>query len=162
MLEERKLKSLQTRSKLPAYFKFNDGGRKAAGYKGTAAGDCVVRAIAIASGKDYQEVYDAINEGCRTQRKTKRMHRETSARVGVYVKRKWYKDDLQSLGFRWVPTMHIGSGCQVHLRADELPSGRLVVHVSKHSTAVIDGVIHDTHDPSRAGTRCVYGYWIRG
>ena len=37
--------------------------------------------------------------------------------------------------------------------------GKLVVNVSKHSTAVIDGVIHDNHDPSRAGTRCVYGYF---
>jgi len=24
---------------------------------------------------------------------------------------------------------------------------------------VIDGVIFDTHDPSRRGTRCVYGIW---
>jgi hypothetical protein len=46
--------------------------------------------------------------------------------------------------------MQIGSGCTVHLRADELPSGRLVVSVSKHLTAVIDGVIHDAHDPSPA------------
>jgi hypothetical protein len=51
--------------------------------------------------------------------------------------------------------MQIGSGCTVHL----LPSGKLVVSVSKHLTAVIDGVIHDTHDCSRAETRCVYGYW---
>jgi hypothetical protein len=58
--------------------------------------------------------------------------------------------------------MQIGSGCTVHLSADELPSGRLVVSVSKHLTAVIDGVIHDTHDPSRRGTRCVYGYWQPG
>src|ERR1700730_2873392 len=47
----------------------------------------------------------------------------------------------------------------VGLRAKELPPGRLVVSVSKHLTAVIDGVIHDTHDPSRHGKRCVYGYW---
>jgi hypothetical protein len=63
------------------------------------------------------------------------------------------------LGWVWTPTMQIGSGCTVHLRADELPPGRLVVSVSKHLTAVIDGVIHDTHDCSRRGTRCVYGYW---
>jgi len=25
--------------------------------------------------------------------------------------------------------------------------------------AVIDGVINDTYDCSREGTRCVYGYW---
>jgi hypothetical protein len=41
-------------------FVYNDGGRAAAGYKGRA-GDCVVRAIAIATQKPYQEVYDAIN-----------------------------------------------------------------------------------------------------
>jgi hypothetical protein len=40
--------------------------------------------------------------------------------------------------------MQIGSGCTVHLRADELPSGRLVGSFSKHLTVVIDGVIPDT------------------
>jgi hypothetical protein len=55
--------------------------------------------------------------------------------------------------------MRIGSGCTVHLRADELPPGRLIVNVSRHTVAVIDGVIHDTYDPSRDGTRCVYGYF---
>jgi hypothetical protein len=67
---------------------------------------------------------------------------------------------MADLGWRWVPTMEVGSGCQVHLRADQLPPGRLVVSVSKHLVAVIDGVVHDT-DPEvdRDGTRCVYGYW---
>jgi hypothetical protein len=58
--------------------------------------------------------------------------------------------------------MRIGQGCTTHLRRSELPTtGRLIVSVSKHITAVIDGVIHDTHDPSRRGTRCVYGYWVK-
>lgn len=55
--------------------------------------------------------------------------------------------------------MFVGQGCNVHLRADELSPGRLIVSVSKHITIVIDGVIHDTYDPSRDGTRCVYGYF---
>ena len=55
--------------------------------------------------------------------------------------------------------MRIGSGCKVHLRADELPAGRLIVNLSRHSAAVIEGVLHDTYDSSRNGTRCVYGYW---
>lgn len=38
-------------------FTFNDGGRKEAGFKGET-GDCVTRAIAIATEKPYQEVYD--------------------------------------------------------------------------------------------------------
>ena len=54
--------------------------------------------------------------------------------------------------------MAIGSACKVHLRANELPAGRLVFSVSKHMVAVIDGVIHDTSDPSTDGTRYVYGY----
>ncbi|MDM3928731.1 hypothetical protein QRB35_22225 [Mycobacterium intracellulare subsp. chimaera] len=66
---------------------------------------------------------------------------------------------MADLGWLWVPTMHIGSGCRVHLRADQLPSGRLVVSVSRHTVAVLDGIIHDTHDPTRDGTRCVYGYY---
>jgi hypothetical protein len=59
---------------------------------------------------------------------------------------------LESLGWTWTPTMAIGSGCKVDLRDGELPQGRLIVSVSKHMVAVIDGVIHDTHDPSRDGT----------
>lgn len=35
----------------------NDGGRKAAGYKGIT-GDCVCRAIAIGTGQPYQTVYE--------------------------------------------------------------------------------------------------------
>ena len=57
--------------------------------------------------------------------------------------------------------MHVGGGCKIHLRADELPRGRLVCKVSRHMVAVIDGVLHDTHDCSRGGTRCVYGYYIQ-
>jgi len=36
---------------------------------------------------------------------------------------------------------------------------RLILSLSKHLAAMVDGVVHDTHDPSRGGTRCVYGYW---
>ena len=35
-----------------------------------------------------------------------------------------------------------------------------IARVSKHFVAVMDGVIRDTHDPSRKGKRAVYGYWI--
>lgn len=37
-------------------YSFHDGGRKDAGYKGSA-GDCVTRAIAIATGEGYRAVY---------------------------------------------------------------------------------------------------------
>ncbi len=140
-------------------FQFNDGGREAAGYKGKA-GDCVCRAIAIAAHLPYQEVYDRLAEGNAMQRKSKHTpKRARSARNGINTTRKWFKDYMLELGFEWTPTMLIGSGCKVHLKADELPSGRLVCSVSNHQVAVIDGVINDTYDCSRDGTRCVYGYW---
>ena len=145
-------------SEFPVRFIRTDGGRAAAGYVGEA-GDCVARAVAVASGRSYQEVYDALSVGCRGQRLTRGRQRSASARNGVDTSRKWFKDYMRSLGFRWVPTMQVGQGCKVHLRAEELPSGRLVVAVSKHYVAVLNGIIHDTFDPSRNGTRCVYGYW---
>jgi hypothetical protein len=138
-------------------FAFNDGGRSAAGYKGLTD-DCACRAIAIATRLPYQEVYDALNEAAKTERITKRQRKKSNARTGV--RKKACRKYLGSLGWRWVPTMFIGQGCSVHLRADELPTGRLVVQVSKHLVAVVDRVIHDTHDCSRSGTRCVYGYYL--
>jgi hypothetical protein len=139
-------------------WQYNDGGREAAGYRGEA-GDCVVRAIAIATGIDYQEVYDELGHRVKASPKavTRSGRKKVSARDGVHMEIiHRYMDEI---GFQWVPTMQVGSGCQMHLHPDELPSGRIVARVGKHLCAVIDGVIHDTHDPSRDGTRCVYGYW---
>lgn len=133
---------------------YNDGGRAKAGYKGEAK-DCVTRAIAIAATLSYQEVYDALATWPR------RTHKKASPRDGVYTKTKWFREYMASLGFAYVPTMGIGTGCKVHLRAEELPAGCLIVQVSKHTCAVINGCVHDTYDPRRSGTRCVYGYWWR-
>lgn len=137
---------------------FNDGGRAEAGFRGPAR-DCVTRAIAIATTKPYREVYDALNALAITERITKRKRKKSSSREGVF--RETYSRYLQSLGWRWVPTMSIGSGCRVHLRTSELPRGTLIVRVSRHLTTVIDGELHDTHNCSRGGTRCVYGYFTR-
>lgn len=150
----------------------DDGGRQAAGYRGYA-GDCVVRAICIATGLPYQQVYDDINQLAKRERIGKRKRKISSARTGVF--KQTTKRYLTSLGWKWTPTMKIGSGCTVHLHDGELPMGRLIVRVSKHVTAVIDGVIHDTHDPQRATLwyeagapkpvritrRCVYGYFSK-
>jgi hypothetical protein len=137
-------------------WKYDDGGRQAAGFKGDA-GDCGVRAIAIATGCNYQQVYEEINEICKLRKPRKRERGKSSSRTGLHIP--VMKQYMKTLGWIWTPTMFIGSGCRVHLRADELPSGRLVLNLSKHYAAFLDGVLHDTHDCSRDGTRCVYGYW---
>jgi hypothetical protein len=134
----------------------DDGGRAAAGFKG-ATGDCVVRAIAIAVQRPYAEVYALVTALASTERRGKRKRGISNPRTGVYMPT--IKKMMAHYGWEWVPTMGIGTGCRVHLREDELPSGRLVVSLSKHLTAVVYGTIHDTFNPDRGGTRCVYGYW---
>ena len=136
---------------------YDDGGRSEAGYKGDT-GDCGVRSIAIATRLTYQEVYDQINLLAQSERTGKRKKHRSNARTGVY-RQTMDKFLVGQLGWTWTPTMQIGSGCKVHLRSNELPGGRLIARLSKHFVAVIDGIIHDTCDPSRDGTRCVYGYW---
>lgn len=143
-------------SKLLTY-EFDDGGRATAGFKG-AAGDCVVRAIAVAEGVPYAEVYAAVFEASRKQRRSR--DRGRSPRNAALTKQN-IRRFLDSRGWTWTPTMSIGAGCTVHLRADELPAGRLIVALSGHLAAVIDGVLRDTYDCSRVGTRCVYGYWSK-
>ncbi|QWD82308.1 hypothetical protein [Polynucleobacter sp. MWH-S4W17] len=146
-------------------FQFDDGGRGAAGFKG-GAGDCVVRSIAIAASLPYMQVYEDLrlaNESyaqLKNDRLAKRLNvKGSSPRNGNH--RNVFHGYILAQGFEWVPTMKVGAGCQVHLRPDELPKEMLIARVSKHLTAIIDGVIHDTHDPSRGGNRCVYGYYVK-
>ena len=168
----------------------NDGGRSK--YFSGRGGDCVARSVAIASGKDYLEVYNRLAEGNSKQRAGKSSAHKVGKKTalhGINVKRKWFKEYMKELGFEWVPTMKVGSGCTTHLCSSELPAGRLVLALSRHYTAMIDGVIHDTYNPGRWDSRsddgsslksnefvlpgdnnkglvfiekrCVYGYWIK-
>jgi len=143
----------------------NDGGREKAGFRG-GAGDCVVRSIAIAAKLPYMQVYEDLRSAnqnyaeLKNDRLARRLNNKgSSPRNGNH--RNVFHDYILGLGFEWVPTMQVGAGCRVHLRPSELPTGTLIVKVSKHLTAIVDGVIQDTHDPSRGGSRCVYGYYIQ-
>lgn len=138
-------------------FQFNDGGRAEEGFHGTT-GDCVCRAISIALQLPYKQVYDDLNILIKSHKQTKRA-KSNNSRTGI--NKKFYRKYLESKGWKWVPCMQIGTGCKVHLKADELPKGRIITRLSKHLCAVIDGVINDTYDCSRNGTRCVYGYFVK-
>ena len=156
-------KKLFSRSNLE--IKIDDGGRAAAGYTGKA-GDCVVRSVAIATGLPYKKIYDDLylaNKNFRISSKSKLAkslkQKNDSPRTGTH--RVVLKEYLKKLGWNWHPTMFVGQGCKIHLRKSELPSGTLIVSCSKHITIVKDGVLIDTYDCSRNGTRCVYGYWTK-
>ena len=137
---------------------YSDGGRSKY-FKGSA-GDCVCRAICNATGKDYKEIYDFINELSQRESVSKKKKSKSSARAGVY-KETTKKIIEDYLGWKWHTCMTIGSGCKIHLTEEELPKGILIVRLSKHITCIKDGVLYDTYDCSRDGTRCVYGYWSK-
>lgn len=118
--------------------------------------DCVARAISIACEISYDHACLLIEQHAARERPGRKGFRSHPQRG---VKKPTIRKILASLGWEWVPTMRIGSGCTVHLRAEELPQGRIIVLVSGHLVAVIDGQIHDIGDPTRRGTRCVYGYY---
>ncbi len=139
-------------------FIYDDGGRKEAGYKGTT-GDCAVRSIAIATGLPYKDVYVTLNTMGLSERLGKRKKSKSNSRTGVY--KNTFKKFMLSIGWTWTPTMFIGQGCKVHVKADELPNGKIIVALSKHFAAVVDGVLHDIYDCSRNETRCVYGYYSK-
>lgn len=149
---------------------YDDGGRAEAGYKGTTR-DCGTRAIAIVTGLPYQQVYDLVLKYAERERKGKNRAKKSHPRTGIW--QTTMRKIMADLGWEWKPTMLVGQGCKVHLSADELPAGRLLVNVSRHYTAVIDGVVHDIFNPCRGSavgmkdgipftqheTRCVYGYF---
>jgi hypothetical protein len=126
-------------------FNPNDGGRSKY-FKGKNVGDCVTRAIAIVTGRDYKEVYDWVKSKI-----------GKTPRNGV--PKKEVKKLLKELGGKWYPFMGIGTGCKSHLRFGEVPvTGKCICQLSHHVTTVIDGVINDTYHPGE--DRCVYGVWI--
>lgn len=145
-------------------FVYSDGGRSKY-FKATKVGDCVCRAICNATGKDYKEVYDDLQQFVKyekehTKRTKHKFSNKTSIRDGVpkTLSRKYIE---KVLGWKWHPFMSIGSGCKVHLKESELPNGICILKLSKHLTVIKDRVLYDTYDCSRQGTRCVYGYWSK-
>jgi hypothetical protein len=138
-----------------------DGGRRAAGYGGPAS-DCVARAITIATEKPYAEVFEALKETAADY-----VRRWPQSKAAGWIKKSRGEEKnahgcydavssryLKSIGWKYTRTKG-----RLFLRADQLPRGRLVVHVNRHFVAVIDGVIHDTYDSGGAGKRPVEGYW---
>ena len=85
-------------------FQYNDGGRAAAGYKGRA-GDCAVRAIAIAAEKPYQEVYDGLRDCNIEFAKGRSRHAKQIAKRGPSPRdgnpKETIRKYLESIGFVW-------------------------------------------------------------
>lgn len=112
---------------------YDDGGRADAGFKGRA-GDCVTRAIAIAAGLPYRQVYDLVHEAGRTAGRASAARTGVPSAVSAAILTEW--------GWEYRPLV-----CDAaHLTAEDMPDVPVFIAALKrrHWSAVIDGVIHDT------------------
>ena len=124
-------------------FIWDDGGRAACGFVGLT-GDCVTRAISIATGTVYRNVYDKLGAAC-----------QKSPRNGVPT-------DVAAAylaGCHW----QCSSGYDRPFEVYWLPMGRVIVHVAReqgqHFCTLIDRVVHDTWNPVEDEDYVIKSYW---
>ncbi len=126
-------------------FMWNDGGRAACGFVGTT-GDCVTRAISIATGSVYRDVYAELGEA---SQKSPRCGMPIDIAASYLAKRDWQNCDGLGKTFD-------GKG---------LPDGVVILHVSSphrrshHFCTVVDHVVHDTWSPSDDEDYVINRFW---
>lgn len=141
------------------HFRYYDGGRSEAGFKGTT-GDCGIRAAAIALRRDYKQVYDELQALQTAFNATKRTVKPAHKYVRNGVWREVMHTLLTAAGYRWVPLAEIG-GEVVRVKdvAERWPNGRVVMRLARHFSTMVDGVNVDTWE--QIPEKRVYGVWIR-
>ena len=131
-------------------YRYDDGGRAVAGYRGKT-GDCVVRAIAICARQEYRAVYATMAEHMKANGyaasgnayATRERNRKAPRRRGQLSARRVQDRVLEAYGFG-----------RVGLPAGERPTfteahrlyGNCVVGTTKHVAAIVDGALRDTFD----------------
>ena len=127
-------------------FIFNDGGRKEAGYKGSA-GDCAARAMSIALNIPYKTAYSELAKANKDHGKAK------SARNGI--SKDIYSDVLKLHGWFWNPSpKFIGRKA----KCKDMPIGTVIARQAGHYVTVVNGIPQDTWDSSE---KMVYGFWAK-
>lgn len=132
-------------------FVWNDGGRASSGFVG-AAGDCVTRSIAIATGQAYRDVYASI--GKRTA-KSPRGGVETSAAEQFLREMRWTEHTVEEAAFS-----------ESLLDDNVLPKGILIADLARktgrggHYCCLVDHVVHDTWNPMDDGVYQLVKFWM--
>lgn len=151
---------------------YNDGGRQDAGFRGEA-GDCVVRAIAIAGELDYQMVYDTMANEMKANGYAKSgnnyvtndRNRKTPRKRGQLNAKKVQEKVLVEFGFNKVK---MGNGCKPTYSEAFREHGTCIVSTSHHMAALKNGALQDLFDGREydygdiAGERKAMSIWVRG
>ena len=148
-------------------YHYNDGGRAAAGFRGKT-GDCLVRAVAIATGLPYRDVYHTVSStmkkhGYRASGnvylQTQELRKPGMLRVGA-VQRLVLKD----YGFVKVS---LPPGPRPTYTQAFQQFGTCIVSTNGHVATLMDGALQDTFDgrtydyPTVAGERKARSVWVQ-
>jgi len=156
-------------------FKYNDGGRSKY-FKGEA-GDCVTRAIAIATGEDYINVYNDLfnlTKDYAKSKKTKVAKQINSRANGSSPRNGIYKDIYQKYlldrGWKYISLLKFGS--KERTKLDQLTHlDNIIVSIPRHIMSMKKGVVNDIGDTRysywenrevKKAVRTVNGYFIKG
>lgn len=113
--------------------------------QGKRVGDCVKRAITIASGKDYNEVKRELN---RYKRKTgAEVFNEWHKNVEPYIKEVLGGVKMSFPAVKGKPRMNGWKFCE------QYPKGTYILQMANHVVCCKDGCLYDTWDCS---DKCVY------
>ena len=131
-------------------YRYDDGGRSAAGYRGKT-GDCVVRAIAICTGEDYRTVYLMMAEHMKRNGYAasgnayaiRERNRKAPRRKGQIAARRVQDRVLEVYGFRKVS---LPAGARPTFTEAHRRYGDCIVGTTKHVVAVVGGALRDTFD----------------
>lgn len=106
--------------------------------KGNSISDCVIRAISVLTGRSWYEVYDELSDLARKD--------------GLLFSNVVFVEDY--LDERYPRECHYAK--TVGEFATEYPVGRYAITVNGHITALVDGTLVDTFDPSKRIMRCAW------
>lgn len=134
-----------------ARFLATDAGR-AQSRRPRQSNDCTVRALALATGTDYDDAYDTLAAAGR--RCARGFHFRAWAKGATF----------NGFSFEWAAFPAVKGDWRMNpVRfAIAHPEGRFILKTAKHVLAVVDGVIMDStprQGPMGLEWRCVYGAW---
>ena len=125
-------------------YTFNDGGR-GEHYKGLT-GDCVTRAITIATKLPYDVVYNALFNIARNWKGNSKLAK--SIRLNPSPRNGCFKQ----VSSEFLKGLNIGEvRMKVKVNDPMFYKGRYIVYVRRHFLAIIDGVVNDTWDSRKTG-----------
>lgn len=110
-------------------------------------GDCVKRAITIATGKDYMEV----------QRDLNRLKKITGCeKFNDNENYKYYIEKVLNAKKISFPAQKGFSRMNGYRFCEAFPKGTFILRMAGHLSCCVDGIINDTWDCSE---KCVYNAW---